>query len=119
LQGVGFEERGATLAVRGHQHGVRKIAGENARRRPAPLERERQIASAAANIQNACAGLRENRRHSRHGAAAPMAIDVHRQQMIQQIVARRDPAEHPAHPRRCLLLSSRAGRCCARRSGMT
>jgi len=104
LQGIGFEKRGAAFAARRDQHGVRKIAGENARRRPAPLERERQIASAAANIQNACAGLRENRRHSRHGAAAPMAIDIHRQQMVQQVVARGDAPEHPAHPGGSLLL---------------
>src|SRR5580704_5327671 len=88
-----------------------KVAAKDGGRTAAGFKREREIARAAANIQHLSAGPFENRRHARHRAGAPEAIDIHRQQMIQQVVARSDPAEHSAHPGRSLLLGFGAGGC--------
>src|SRR5262249_41270316 len=102
-QRVGLEEHAARkLARRRLEHRVAEVGGEHARA-PALLERERQVARSAADIEHA--GLRavENRAHARHCAPAPEAVEIAREQMVGEIVARRAAAEHAAHPPRRLL----------------
>src|SRR5579863_2092488 len=68
--------------------GVAKNPGASA------VQRESQIARAAAQIQHARVGTPQNRHEAVGGAAAPDAVERKREEMIQEIVAGRDPREH-------------------------
>lgn len=72
---------------------MRKIRAENAGL-PFPRERKRQVTRAAAEIEHVGAGPLENRAKEAGGAFAPKAIELKREEMIQQIVARSDFREH-------------------------
>src|SRR5271167_114362 len=80
-----------------------KVAAVNHRATPR-LKREHKITCSAAEIEHACAGPGQNVRNLLHGSCPPIAIDIEREQMIQQVVTRRDAAEHAAHPSARLLL---------------
>src|SRR5258708_4924006 len=75
------------------------------------LERHHQIASAAAKIEHAGSGALEEGREPPHDAGAPVAVYIERKQMVEQVVARSDAAEHAANPTRRLLLAQDALRC--------
>src|SRR5580658_5218604 len=80
-----------------------KIAAES-ESAAARLERQRQIPSPAAQIQNTRIRFCQNRSDTGDRAGAPVTIDIERQQMIQQVVSGSDAAEHAAHPGGGLLL---------------
>ncbi len=77
---------------------MRKIRANNLRPSPrrAP-QRKRQIPRAAAQIEHARIAPLQNRPHAPRDAPPPQAIQLHRQQMIQQVVPRRDLRKHIAH----------------------
>ena len=77
-------------------------------RRAITCERERQIARSAAQIEHSRISPRESRREAPRDATTPNVVESPREQMVQQVVARRDPAEHLAHSPRSLLLVASA-----------
>jgi len=93
----------------GNQHGVAKIAAIHGGRAAVRLKGEHQVTGATAHVEHAGSGFSQNVRYSRHGAGAPIPVDIHRQHVIQQIVARDDLAEHAAHPSGRLTLVVGAG----------
>src|SRR5271156_5329567 len=91
------------LLVRALQHGLREIAANHRYAvrsavapslHPYPLHRERQIPGAAAQIQNASVRAAQYSLKLACGALAPHTIERQRKQVIQEIVARRNSAEH-------------------------
>src|SRR5260370_37504834 len=62
------------------------------------LQRQHKIASAATNVEHSRPWFPQHVRNSRHCARPPPAVDIHREQVIQQIVARRNASEHSPHP---------------------
>ena len=76
--------------------------------RPRAIERERQIARAAAQIENTRSGPPKNRQKTSRRAIPPNTVERKREQMVQEIVARRDPAKHLLHTlgRLALVVSS-------------
>src|SRR5580698_5924806 len=68
------------------------------------FKRQHQVACAAANVQHTGFWIRKHAGYARHGSRPPIAVDIHRQQVIQQVVAWRDTSEHAAHPGGGLLL---------------
>jgi len=115
LQSICFKQFGSRIAFsgfapRGDQHGMAEVTTQYARRLSARFQRQHQISRAAAHIQNLRTRTGKNMRHSRHCARTPIPVDIHRQQMIQQVVARCDAAKHTAHPGGSLPLGFHAGR---------
>ena len=105
-ESVGFEKRkDAWRSIRGaarlrctfflsaNEHGMRKIRAEDAGL-PFPSEGKGQVTSAAAQIEHIGAGPLKNRAKEAGRAFAPQAIELKREEMIQQIIARRDFREH-------------------------
>src|ERR1700760_3609749 len=73
-------------------------------------EGDHQVARAAADIEHARAGAFENVAHAADGTAAPEAIEIAGEEMVGEIVAAGDAAEHAAHPGGRFLLAVRTGR---------
>src|SRR5260370_40874387 len=86
-----------TLAcwMRGEEHGVGKIRARDLCG-AAACQREREIACAAAKIERARVGPLQDWLETPGGSRAPHAIEFERQQMIQEVVTRRDFREHLA-----------------------
>src|SRR5438128_669278 len=75
------------------------------------LKRQHQIARSAAEVEHARAGSGKDAGDTLDCPRAPIAIDVERQQVIEQIIAWRDASEHATHPPSSLLLVADAARC--------
>ena len=103
-----------TLPPRDHEHRMAEVAAPDRRAAPG-FESQQQIARPAAEIQDARAGHGEDRPHALDGAAAPGAVDVEREQMIQQIVAPRHGGEHAANRAGGLLFARPSCEGCAGR----
>src|SRR4029077_1888417 len=78
-----------------NQHSVREIRTDNTSL-ASLRERKREIAGATAEIQDHGVRSIENRAQAPRSPRAPPAIELSRQQMVEQIVARRDLREHLA-----------------------
>src|SRR5579859_707843 len=75
-------------------------------------KRDQQVAGTTAEIESARVRPLKNVAHAFHRLRAPPAVQVERQDMIGEIVARRYAPEHGAHPSRRFLLGGDArGRC--------
>ena len=74
------------------------------------IQRECHVAGAAAQIEHLRVGTPQHFGEHARGAVPPHPIDVHREHVIQQIVARRDRGEHLAHRIRCGRFVARARR---------
>ncbi len=85
-------------ALRDVQHPLAEVQAGHAG--PAPGERCRQVARAAAEIQRSLPGLRAGQLDH---APFPKAMQAKALQIIDQIVARCDAGEEFVHPRRALL----------------
>jgi hypothetical protein len=72
---------------------MRKIRADNAGLTGA-AEIEREIARAAAEIENDGAGALEDGEKEARRSPAPEAIDLEGEKMIEEVVARSDLAEH-------------------------
>ena len=81
------------------QHRMREIGAHNLGRGLPCLtaQRERHVASPAAQVEDSRILPRQDVAKGPSGATPPHAINVERQHMVQQIVARRDGGEHLAH----------------------
>src|SRR2546422_11073623 len=79
-----------------HQHAVRKVHADHARPISA-VKRNRQVASSTAKIEYTSLPVEKNRAKKLCSAGAPEAIELQRQEMVQQVVARRNLCEHLAH----------------------
>jgi hypothetical protein len=88
--------RAFCLRRRALQHGVRKIRAENLGRlrAAAAAQRERHVSGAATKIKHASFGTPQNGIEGPRRAPPPQAVNVERENMIQQIVARRNRSEH-------------------------
>jgi len=111
-QRIGFEQAAARVFLAGFracggQHGVAEIAAKDLCA-PATSQLQHQVPRAAAQIQDASFGAFQDVRYSGRGVGSPVTVDVQREQVIQQVVARGDSSEHPAHPARGLFLVLRA-----------
>src|SRR5690606_27758013 len=84
-------------SLRRCQHGMAEVTPDHLSSRTC-LQREHQIACAAAEIDDRCILAMEYGLQALHSARTPMTIDVERQQVIQQIITGRDAPEHVAHP---------------------
>src|ERR1019366_1634197 len=90
-----------------NEHGVCVITA-NHFGAPAARQRDGQIACAAAEIEDARFGALKNILKTRDDAAAPNPIHVTGKEMVQEIVARRNTAEHFADARGSLSFSASA-----------
>src|SRR5580704_3758679 len=63
-------------------------------RLPFPGEGERQVACAAAEIEHCGSGVLKSGVELARDSLAPEAIELQREKMIEQVVARRDLREH-------------------------
>ena len=61
------------------------------------VQSEGHVAGAAAEIESAGAGALQDVAESAGGAAPPQAVNVEREQVVEQVVAGRDGGEHVAH----------------------
>src|SRR5439155_1621252 len=78
------------------KHGVRKIRAEDAGF-AGVSESQSEIAGSATQIQNHSIGAFKDRSKALRSPSAPQPIQLERQQMVQQIVTRRDLREHVAY----------------------
>ena len=85
-----------------------EVAAEDSPAAPS-FQRQEQVAGAAADVQNQGAGPVQDGAEAAHGAGAPVAVDVEREEVVEKIVAAGDASEHPAHPL-CGLLFARGAR---------
>src|SRR2546422_5299548 len=76
-----------------HQHAVRKVHADHARPVSA-VKRNRQVASSTAKIEYTSLPVEKNRAKKLCSAGAPEAIKLQRQEMVQQVVARRNLCKH-------------------------
>ena len=74
------------------------------------FEGEGEVAGAAAEVEDARVGAAQDALESSRGAMAPVAIQRKGQKVIQEVVARRDAAEHLAHARGGFAFVERADR---------
>jgi hypothetical protein len=75
---------------------MRKISADNLRW-AAPRQRKGEVAGAAAKIEHASIAPLQDWPETPRCTSAPHAILLQRQQMIQEVVARRDFRKHFAH----------------------
>src|SRR6266850_5874740 len=107
--GVGFEKRNGsrdrlgcargqrgTLFFCANEHGVSKIRPDDSGTSGAGKGKG-EISRAAAEIQNERIGPAENGAETFCCARAPKAIELQREEMIQQVITRSDAREHLAH----------------------
>src|SRR5260221_144395 len=73
------------------------------------LERDQQVASAAAQIERAGVWALQDFGDTRNGLSAPKPVEIKREYVVGEIVARGDAAEHGAHPSGSLLLGGGSG----------
>jgi hypothetical protein len=85
-------EHGLCEIAANHRDPIRSAVAQGLH--PHALHRERQIPRAAAQIQNASIRAAKNSLELAGRPAPPNAIDRQRKQMVQEIVPRRNPAEH-------------------------
>ena len=111
LQRVGFKKRRAAFAPRHHKHGMAKIAAENFYR-SRPRDWSASVKSPVPqHTSNTRAPGRSRICATRDTVRArQIAVDIHRQQVIQQVVARSNASKHTAHPCRGLLFRFRSSR---------
>jgi hypothetical protein len=64
------------------------------------LQRERHVASPAAQVEDACVGPSQNVAKGAGSSTPPNAVDIERQHVVEQIVAGRDGGKHFAHSSR-------------------
>src|SRR5205085_1440140 len=85
MEGVAFEHwrkfsPAANLAPGGHQHGMAEVGTED-RAAAHVLERQNQIARAAANIQHPRRGIGEDVANASNGVSPPVTVDVEREKV--------------------------------------
>src|SRR6266513_1667008 len=97
---IGADRTGAcSLALPPRQHGDHEVRADDGPAESAGArERRREIERAGAEIEIGAVGSPLPREPS-HRGAAPGTVHVEAQQMVQQVVARRDRGEHAAHVR--------------------
>ncbi len=97
---VGADGTGAwRLALPPRQHGEHEVRAEHGPAEPGRAgERRREIERAGAEIEIGAVGSLLPREPS-HCGAAPGAVHIEAQEMVQQVVARRDRGEHAAYVR--------------------
>src|SRR5207302_5429561 len=79
-----------------HQHFVAEVGSDDGHRPPdGTVVSEGEVSGAGAEIENRTI-LGRPRRHEPGRSAPPSLVDVQAQKMIQEVVGRRDLAEHPA-----------------------
>lgn len=77
-------------------------AKEGGTRSPgASKKSEGHVAGPAAEVEDGGIGTREDMGETACGAPPPESVDVEGKDVIEEIVARRDRAEHVAHSKRC------------------
>src|SRR6185369_12987353 len=102
VQSVGFhpaQRSSLPFDLRTTQHLARKICAGNrgSASAGAPIQSKGHVAGPAAEIEHLCIVLAEDVAESTSGTPPPETIDVHRQHVIEQIVAGRDGVEHLPH----------------------
>src|ERR1700716_3523675 len=91
---------------------MREIRTQNRRSSgaSAPTQSESHVSGAAAKIQHASIGTPQNGIELARGAPPPQPVNVERENVIQQVVARRDRRKHfPDGLRRRLAISRTGG----------
>ena len=96
-QRVGYLPRVAALPAGDGQHRPAEVGPEDTAVRLSPAIGQRQVAAARTHVQDWPRPVR--RRHRSHHPPPPGAVHAQRQDVVQQIVAAGDLAEHPADPR--------------------
>ncbi len=104
---------------RAAEHRLREIATDQRKTEGAGIaqfvnadafEREGEVAGAAAEIEDARVRSAQDMAEFARGAAAPVAVQRKGEEVIQEIVARSDAAEHIAHSRGGFTFVERASR---------
>ena len=102
MQGIGLHplqrESGSFLGGAA-EHGVGKIRAYNGGSADACLtiERKRHVAGSAAKVQHGGIAAAHDVAEAARGTPPPVAIDVERKNVIEQVIARRDAGKHLAH----------------------
>ena len=81
------------LSPRDVEHALREVDGKDMNTVDAPSHGDGQVAGSGGHVEDP-AGLRAP--HDLHDAAAPQAVDAHRERMVEQVVFRGDVVEHHA-----------------------
>src|SRR5712692_6401010 len=79
-----------------YKHAMRKVHSDHARPISA-VQRNGQIASSTTKIEYASLPVEKNRPKKPCSAGAPEAIELQRQEMVQQVVAWRNLCKHLPH----------------------
>src|SRR5712692_8106409 len=79
-----------------YKHAVRKVHSDHARPISA-VQRNGQIASSTTKIEHKRFAVKKNRPQMLCSEGAPEAIELQRQEMVQQVVARRNLRKHLPH----------------------
>ena len=77
------------------EHGVAEVAGDHLCA-PAPRQGHAQVCGAATKVQHAGGGIGKQVAEMPGSDAAPIAVHLKREKMVQQVVAGRDVGEQPA-----------------------
>ena len=85
----------AVDAARFEKHWVAEVTPHNSGR---AFERHQHIACTAAEIEDFRIGTRENRGDALHCPRAPAFVQIEGKQVIQQVIAAGNTAEHSLHP---------------------
>lgn len=88
------EAAGGDLAARHVEHLFREVDAQHVHVPYAACHLDRQVARTGRHVQDT---VRAAAAHDAHHAAAPDAVDVHRERMVQQVVFGCDVVEHFAH----------------------
>ena len=101
LFGVAFEHRevtsgeaGGDLFASDAEHAGREIDPRDGGSGEGTADGDRQVAGSGGHVEHAVRSLPAEHLHH---AAAPPSVDVHREQVVEQVVAAGDRVEHLAH----------------------
>ncbi len=89
------------FGIRTKQHGMGKISAGDPRKPCLFAESESHVSRTAAKIEGGRPGPAKNRTKCAGGSAPPEFIDIRRQEVIQQVIPRRDRCKHLADGARC------------------